>query len=50
MTDTPQGELKGHFESLRQDILRSLSLVEALIDFGEEDVEDGVYIEGMCAA
>ena len=26
------------FESLRASILRSLSLVEALIDFGEEDV------------
>ncbi|KAI0092537.1 hypothetical protein BDY19DRAFT_990252 [Irpex rosettiformis] len=37
------GQLRTHFDDLRQDILRSLSLVEALIDFSEEDVEEGVY-------
>ena len=41
--------LKGRFEVLRSTILRSLSLVEALIDFGEEDVEENVYIEGSYA-
>lgn len=39
------GALRLQFEALRQDILRSLSLVEALIDFGEEDVEEHVYEE-----
>ena len=38
--------MKTRFESLRTTILRSLSLVEALIDFGEEEVEDHVYDEG----
>ena len=45
-----QGVLKHRFESLRGTILRSLSLVEALIDFGEEDVEDNVYEEGQSSS
>lgn len=44
-----QGILKDRFESLRATILRSLSFLEALIDFGEEDVEDNVYDEGTSA-
>ena len=42
-----QGVLKHRFENLRSTILRSLSLVEAVIDFGEEEVEEDVYIEGQ---
>ncbi|KIP09826.1 hypothetical protein PHLGIDRAFT_28795 [Phlebiopsis gigantea 11061_1 CR5-6] len=44
------GILKDRFESLRATILRSLSLVEALIDFGEEDVEDHVLDEAKALA
>ncbi|KAI0685991.1 tRNA modification GTPase TrmE [Cytidiella melzeri] len=39
------GQLRTHFDVLRRDIIRSLSLVEALIDFSEEDVEDDVYYQ-----
>ena len=32
---------------MREDIVRCLALVEALIDFGEgEDIEEGVFDEG----
>jgi len=32
---------------LREEIVRCLALVEALIDFGEgEDIEEGVFDEG----
>ncbi|EKM59568.1 uncharacterized protein PHACADRAFT_205787 [Phanerochaete carnosa HHB-10118-sp] len=44
------GVLKHRFESLRGTILRSLSLVEAVIDFGEEEVEDDVYQEAKALA
>jgi tRNA modification GTPase len=33
---------------LREEIIRCLALVEALIDFGEgEDIEEGVLEEGL---
>lgn len=41
-----QGVLRQRFESLRGTILRALSFVEAVIDFGEEEVEDNVFQEG----
>ncbi|KAF9507509.1 hypothetical protein BS47DRAFT_1373880 [Hydnum rufescens UP504] len=38
------GETKKRFEVLRNDVIRCLASVEALIDFGEgEEIEEGVY-------
>jgi len=38
---------RAEFSALREEIVRCLALVEALIDFGEgEDIEDGVFEEG----
>ena len=42
-----QGQLRDRMELLRQLVLRSLSLVEALIDFGDEDVEEGDEASSM---
>ncbi|KAF7330770.1 tRNA modification GTPase TrmE [Mycena venus] len=40
------GATRAQFEELRTEIIRCLSKVEALIDFGEgEDIEEGVYEE-----
>jgi len=46
-----QGEARKEFVALREDIVRCLALVEALIDFGEgEEIEEGVFEEGACVA
>ncbi|KIY45972.1 tRNA modification GTPase TrmE [Fistulina hepatica ATCC 64428] len=37
------GSVRNQYEQIRSDIIHCLALVEALIDFSEEDVEDGVY-------
>jgi tRNA modification GTPase len=43
-----QGEARTEFHALREEIIRCLALVEALIDFGEgEDIEEGVFEEGL---
>jgi tRNA modification GTPase len=43
-----QGEARTEFHALREEIVRCLALVEALIDFGEgEDIEEGVFEEGL---
>ncbi|KAJ3554797.1 hypothetical protein NM688_g2919 [Phlebia brevispora] len=44
------GTLKERFEALRGDVLRALSLVEAVIDFGEEEVEEDVLDEAFLLA
>ncbi|KAF7792098.1 hypothetical protein EIP86_003128 [Pleurotus ostreatoroseus] len=44
------GALKERFEALRGDILRALSLVEAIVDFGEEEVEEDVLEEAFLLA
>ncbi|GJE84779.1 tRNA modification GTPase TrmE [Phanerochaete sordida] len=44
------GVLRQRFESLRGTILRALSFVEAVIDFGEEEVEDDVFQEARVLA
>jgi tRNA modification GTPase len=42
-----QGTTRARFEELRGGIIKCLSLLEALIDFGEgEDIEEGVYDQG----
>jgi len=39
--------VRKEFHVLREEIVRCLALVEALIDFGEgEDIEEGVFDEG----
>jgi tRNA modification GTPase len=41
------GATRTRLEDLRSDIIQCLSMVEALIDFGEgEDIEAGVYDQG----
>ena len=46
-----QGEARKEFVALREDIVRCLAFVEALIDFGEgEEIEEGVFEEGACVA
>lgn len=40
-----QGELEAQYESYRQRIIRSMALVEAYIDFPDEDIPDSVYDE-----
>ncbi|ORX89997.1 tRNA modification GTPase TrmE [Basidiobolus meristosporus CBS 931.73] len=38
------GALKGLYDSWRSDIIKNLALVEAIIDFGEdENIEDGIF-------
>jgi hypothetical protein len=50
-TTDAQGEARKEFGALREDIVGCLSLVEALIDFGEgEEIEEGVFEEGACVA
>lgn len=35
-------------DQLREDVIKCLALIEALIDFGEgEDIEEGVYDQGL---
>lgn len=35
-------------DHLREDVIKCLALLEALIDFGEgEDLEEGVYDQGL---
>lgn len=42
-----QGTTRTRLEELRSDIIHCLSMVEALIDFGEgEEIEEGVYNQG----
>ena len=40
-----QGELERQYESYRQRLIRSMALVEAYIDFPDEDIPDSVYEE-----
>jgi len=41
---TAGGTTRARFEELREDIIKCLAMVEALIDFGEgEDIEEGIY-------
>ena len=43
-----QGATRARLETLRNEIIQCLALVEALIDFGEgEDIEEGVYDQGL---
>ncbi|KAI0786462.1 tRNA modification GTPase GTPBP3 [Abortiporus biennis] len=44
------GNLRNWLEQLRKDITSCLSLVEALIDFSEDDVEEGVHDEARTRA
>jgi tRNA modification GTPase len=38
-------------DNLREDVIKCLALLEALIDFGEgEDLEEGVYDQGSSLA
>ena len=42
-----QGYVKREMDDLREDVIKCLALLEALIDFGEEeDLEEGVYNQG----
>lgn len=42
-----QGHVKRETDNLREDVIKCLALLEALIDFGEgEDLEEGVYDQG----
>ena len=42
-----QGHVKREMDNLREDIIKCLALLEALIDFGEgEDLEEGIYDQG----
>lgn len=35
-------------DNLREDVIKCLALLEALIDFGEgEDLEEGIYDQGL---
>jgi len=45
-----QGEARKEFVALREDIVGCLAIVEALIDFGDEEIEEGVFEEGTCVA
>lgn len=40
-----QGELEKQYESYRHQLIRSMALVEAYIDFPDEDIPDSVYEE-----
>lgn len=40
-----QGELEKQYESYRQQLIHSMALVEAYIDFPDEDIPDSVYEE-----
>lgn len=40
-----EGELEKHYEAFRSRLIRSLALVEAYIDFPDEDLPDSVYDE-----
>ena len=43
-----QGHVKREMDRLREDVIKCLALLEALIDFGEgEDLEDGIYDQGL---
>lgn len=43
-----QGGLKNLYETWRTQLIKSMALIEALIDFGEdENIEDDVYDNGM---
>jgi len=42
-----QGHTRREMDNLREDVIKCLALLEALIDFGEgEDLEEGVYDQG----
>jgi tRNA modification GTPase len=42
-----KGKVKDEMDHIRQEVIKCLALVEALIDFGEgEDIEEGVYDQG----
>src|SRR5262245_7986999 len=44
---TSQGTTRAQLDRLRSEIIQSLALLEALIDFGEgEDIEEGLYEQG----
>ena len=39
--------MKREMDDLREDVIKCLALLEALIDFGEgEDLEEGIYDQG----
>ncbi|OCH95896.1 tRNA modification GTPase TrmE [Obba rivulosa] len=39
-----RGQTRARFEKLREDIIKCLALIEAIIDFGEgEEIEEGIY-------
>jgi len=39
--------VKREMDDLREDVIKCLALLEALIDFGEgEDLEEGIYDQG----
>lgn len=40
-----QGELERQYEAYRRQLIRSMALVEAYIDFPDEDIPDSVYAE-----
>lgn len=40
--------MRSQFEGIRNQIIKCLSMVEALIDFGEgEEIEEGVHEQGI---
>jgi len=42
-----KGELKNLYESWRKQLIENMALIEAIIDFGEdENIEDGVLEQG----
>jgi len=41
-----QGQVRGVLNDLRVRVIKCLALVEALIDFSEGDLEEGVYSQG----
>jgi tRNA U34 5-carboxymethylaminomethyl modifying GTPase MnmE/TrmE len=43
-----KGAVRNQFEGLRRDIINSLAMIEALIDFSESDgIDDDIYEKGV---
>ena len=42
-----KGQVRDWLSELRTDIIKCLGYVEALIDFSEEDIEDGILDDGQ---